>query len=132
MITKDDKHQFIAMDHCPICGEEVGLVLQTTFTREGRPLHEMSKDICTSFTPCEKCEKEAKELGGVWCYEGEQGSCSPKPTGRVVMLTRDFVQRMFNDDTLKAADKFGYLVFESKLFDYIIKRYKVDNAGGSN
>lgn len=95
-------------------------------------MHEMSKNVCTSLTPCEKRKKEAKDLGGVWCYEGEQGRHHLELTGRIVMLTRDCVQRVFNEGVLKAADEFGYLILEPELFDRILKHFEADNAGGSD
>ena len=129
MIKEDDKHQFVAMDHCPICGEVVSLVVQTSFTEEGQPLHEMPKDVCTSLTPCEKCKKKAKDFGGVWCYEGRHGRNHPEPTGRIVMLTRDCVQRIFDKAALEIADDFGYLIFEPELFSRFIKHSETESAG---
>lgn len=126
MITEDDKHQFVAMDHCPICGEVVSIVMQTKFTSKGRPLHEMSKDVCTSLVPCDKCKEKAKELGGIWCYEGAQDGNGLDLTGRIGMLTRDCVQRMFNVDALKLADRFGYLILEPELFGRIMEHSEVN------
>ena len=129
MITENDEHQFVAMDHCSICGEVTGIVMQSKFTEKGRPLHEMSKEVCTSLTPCDKCKEKAKELGGIWCYEGVRGEHHPEPTGRIVMLTRDCVQRIFDKAVLEIADDFGYLIFEPELFEHIMKHSEANNAG---
>lgn len=127
-MTEDDKHQFVAMNHCPICEEVVGIAMQTRFTKDGRPLHEMPKNVCISLTPCDKCKEKAKELSGVWVYEGRHGGRHPEPTGRILMLTRDCVQRVFNEDVLKIADEFGYLLFEPELFSRFIEHSEVKSA----
>ena len=129
MITEDDKHQFVAMDHCSICGEVTGIAMQTRFTKDGRPLHEMPKDVCTSLTPCDKCKEKAKELDGVWCYEGGHEGRRPEPTGRIVMLSRESVQRVFNEDVIKTADEFGYLMLEPELFSLFMNTSEANNAG---
>lgn len=128
MITEDDNHQFVAMNHCPICEEVVGIAMQTRFTKDGRPLHKMPKDVCISLTPCDKCKEKAKELGGVWVYEGRHGRRHPEPTGRILMLTRDCVQRIFDKAVLEIADDFGYLIFEPELFEYIMKHSEVEGT----
>lgn len=122
-MIEDNEHQFAAMNRCPICGEIVGIVMQTRFTQDGQPLLEMPEEVCTSLTPCDKCKEKAKELDGVWIYEGRREGHHPEPTGRILMLTRDCVQRVFNEDVLKIADEFGYLIFEPKLFDRFMKTF---------
>ena len=112
MIKEDDEHQFVAQDVCMYCGEIKQILMQTRFTKDGRPKDRLPKKVCTSPEPCDECKKKGKEEG--WFYLTEVDDDGP--TGRYVKAKREALKEKKED-----IDKWGFALIPKKDFEEIVK-----------
>ena len=93
-IKEDDKHQFVAQDICMYCGECKSIVMQTRFTKEGRPLYEMGDKVIMSIEPCDKCKEKNRQENKVIVLEMRDGV----PTERYCKIDIFTLKEKFRDE----------------------------------
>ena len=114
MIRDDEEHQFVAMDHCIYCGEVKQLVMQTHFTKDGRPLEKMKQDVCTGPEPCDACKKKGEEEGSVLLVESDGKSFGP----RYIKIKREAVK---GEEFIKCMEEHGFLLCDSETMNQLTK-----------
>lgn len=117
-IKEDDEHQFLAQDMCVYCGECKAIIMQTAFTRDGRPLHKMPKKVVTGPEPCEECKKKMRDAGTFFVVEIKDG----KPTGNYCVVGDDCL----DEEKKKEMDKFRMMLMNHDEYDLLINRRNDD------
>jgi len=108
MIKEDDEHQFVAQDICMYCGEIKQIIMQTQFTKDGRPKGKLPSKVCTSPEPCDKCKEQGKKEGWFYLVEADDNG----PTGRYVKAKREAFKGKQED-----IDKWGFALMPKTDFE---------------
>ena len=118
----DGNHEFVGMDLCIYCNEPKGLVLQTRFNQNGKPMKGVSKEQYTSPEPCDDCKKKFDEMGVYPMIEGHPDERTGQPVfgNRYTFIRKEGV---VGEDFKRFAEKNGFLICDEETMDKIFKEH---------
>lgn len=118
---------FISLDHCPICGKEVGVAIN-------QRMHEMPEHVISSPYLCNDCIKKLVDNNEFVMYEsyppkrfGKNGLAidMPKITGRYIVMNMKFFETYpRNDDGFRFTERHRICFCDEKSFNSLLEVIK--------
>lgn len=113
-----EEKDWIALDHCPICGKETGIAFDKRMKKS------MSKHVVTDPHLCDDCLKDAKEKGWFIIYEADPQphKKEPKFTGRFLKVNIMCLSENLPETAKRFVETNRFICMPSDDFDDLIQR----------